>query len=107
MFHVGQKVVRFRDTPEHLRPWSSEAEIRGSVISVGQVVVIRDIDARSVDCTGELTLRFEGIFRPIILTLLGQWEQGFPACCFRPVIERKTDISIFTAMFNRTPETVG
>lgn len=34
-------------------------------------------------------------------------DVGFKACRFRPVVTRKTDIFIFRAMLNTTPETVG
>lgn len=38
---------------------------------------------------------------------VGQYHQGYSARRFRPVVERKTDISCFKAMLNTAPETVG
>lgn len=87
-FHVGQKIecIKLTFNPA----WRGK---RRPV--VGRIYTVRDVGVRhqgGVDC--------EGVWLDEIINPLhpSGHEYGFFAACFRPVVERKTDISIFTAM---------
>lgn len=96
-FHVGQKVV----LATHEVPASAQHQLRrkggwSAKMYIGSIWTIRDIDARYIPFFGFPALRFEehaGTIRHV--AGYGDIESGFPAPCFRPVTERKTDISIF------------
>jgi len=83
------------------------------MIRKGSVYTIRDIDHRAEFLLhGAPTIRLEEVVAPIQLgTILEwSWEPGFHPRRFRPVIERKTDISIFTEMLTpkvREREDIG
>ena len=91
MFRVGQKVVCVDDElePGCIR-WGGVAPVKGQVYTVsGFGKALRG---------DELCLRL--------------FELSTPAWCylahrFRPIVERKTDISIFTAMLDRVPADAG
>ena len=98
-FRVGQKVVAVSQ---------NNRDVSVSDLVVGQIYTIRDIDSRAADAgyhDGELTIRLEEIFNPVRRTTIGDWEAGYVAHRFRPVVEHKTDISVFTAML--TPSKQG
>lgn len=86
-FHVGQKVVCVDATSRHWsRRWISE----------GVVYVVAglrfDGSHEFKDHLGSTyALDLEGVGKP----------NGFGASRFRPLVERKTDISVFTAMLDR------
>lgn len=86
-FHVGQKVVCIKNGWDSL----TYNEVGPAFRSV---YTIRTIDAED----GDAMLRFEEIVNEVHNYREGQHECQFWARWFRPVIERKTDISIFTAM---------
>lgn len=101
-FHVGQKVV------------CVDGEFNGyfhdvSILPVeGCVYTIRSIELMTA-LTGEQSpiIRLVEVVNAIMPWEIGDAEIGFVPRRFRPVVERKTDISIFTAMLNKTPEQVA
>lgn len=94
-FHVGQKVVCVDDTANN-GPLSANMH---NLIRKGEVYTIRDIDHRAAGIHGSPSVRLEEVACPIQpATILGPWEPGFHPRRFRPAIERKTDIGIFTAL---------
>ncbi len=91
-FQVGQKVMMKHDRGR----WADLA--LGCVApEFGVVYTIRDVLGDQE--TG--FLRFNEIKNPIIVTHIGIGEPMFEARMFRPVVERKTDISIFTEILDR------
>jgi hypothetical protein len=82
-FHPGMKVECISDNwfNEHA-PW------RKPEVSKGQIYIVRDL----TDCFGYPGLYFEGL------------RACYHQDAFRPIVEKKTDISIFTAML--TPKKV-
>lgn len=90
-FHVGQKVVCVdaSDTGKY-SPWPTHGSLHG--LCAGRVYTVRDWGLyRDQPC-----LWLEEIARPIKSSQHG--ETGFSIYRFRPVVERKTDISVFTEM---------
>lgn len=102
-FHVGQKVVCIKrgkwesSHPEGRVPKSETQPV------FGRVYTIREIEPFIID--GYQGLLFEEIFNPLGESPL---EVCFNASRFRPIIERKTDISIFTKILDghRQPDLV-
>ena len=103
-FYVGQKVVCVDDTPDK-HPMRA-ANMAG--LMAGTIYTVRAI--RVHDHSGRPGLMLQEIMRPI---LGGDGrEQPFSVQRFRPAVERKTDISIFTRILddvkhNRATEIVG
>lgn len=95
-FHVGQKVVCVDDqnfrNPDHIgTPIAPTAPVRGTVYHV-----------RSFSPSGNVLLA-EIVCAPHAWEW-GYGEGGWLPRRFRPVTERKTDISIFTAMLTPNRE---
>lgn len=101
MFHVGQRVVCLRSGWKPQVCWLCAPE-------VGEEYIIRTID----DYSGRPGLRFHWLINPPFDFRDGFIEPAFVATNldgslnFRPVVERKTDISIFTALLNPVPSKV-
>ncbi|KQZ49739.1 hypothetical protein ASD54_12435 [Rhizobium sp. Root149] len=98
-FTVGMKVVCIRP--------SGHLEFScccNTVPELGQVYTIRQIEKNPAN--GEIYFRLEEIVNPPRYYAEGYGEYCFHRSWFRPVVERKTDISIFRAMLNKTPEQV-
>lgn len=76
-FHVGQKVVCVNDGWRLVAGPKAIAEVRK-----GDVLTVHSVLERGAKCF----LHFR------------EATHGYDANCFRPVVEPKTDISIFTAM---------
>lgn len=96
-WHVGMKVVCIREwdhTPGNACP------------QVGAVYTIRAIEVCD-EGTGDLFLQFHEIINPQCWWPNGYGELSFWEGGFRPVVKRKTDISIFTAMLNPADDLVG
>ena len=92
-FHVGQKVVLAfpYDGQTH-----SAASFCGETLpSAGVVYTIREIEPPSADPLGLVFIRLFEIINPSSHEF---GECAFNSQRFRPVVERKTDISIFTDM---------
>jgi hypothetical protein len=88
-FRVGQKVVCIRRRQGDLFDGEHDPVL-------GQVYTIRSLSYWE----GMLGLHLEEIINPIVMTRCGILERCFYAYRFRPVVERKTSIEIFTAMLN-------
>lgn len=89
-FHVGQKVVCV--DARAIEPFTGAHGMLGD-LALGSIYSVASI---SRDGNG-VVLHLNEILRPS--------NKGYYAVRFRPVIERKTDISIFTAML--TPNRVN
>lgn len=99
-FRVGQKVVCIDDVwPPYRHPLILLRPVHG------EVYTIRFIEpaAYGIGVLLEEIRNHPSVFRD------GAGEPGFLARRFRPLIERKTDISIFTEMLNtkETPVKAG
>jgi hypothetical protein len=96
---MGQKVVFVDDTGID-NPEIVGNRYRFIFPAKGSVYTIRNITVS--DFTGDAVLLLKEIDNRGTADATG-WmkEPGIEACRFRPVIERKTDISIFTAMLNK------
>lgn len=101
MFHVGQKVVCVNDegqSPESGQRWIT----KGHVYVISWVGNYRNIRrGKNAHC-----VRLDGIDRSGLYNGRAYHDTPFYASRFRPVIERKTDISLFTAMLNPAPSKV-
>lgn len=99
-FRVGQKVVCKRvKIAEFAMSISFQCPL------VGAIYTIRAINDWG---GGRVLLRFYELDNSHLIGLHGGTvEPGFPYTYFAPVVERKTDIEIFRAMLNTTPEKVG
>ncbi len=93
-FHVGQKVVCVDDEWKDVNwKYIPSRPVRGQVYTVRSVHITERTDGP------EVSMLLNEITNPIVAwPKIGKSEGDFPAYRFRPVIERKTDISIFTAM---------
>ncbi len=101
-FHVGQKVVCIRGLePGSGYGWEIQPEIN-------EVYTIRDIDCERESCPDPIGLRLvEIVNKPALYYGCVEPSEGsFGSSRFRPVVERKTDISIFTEMLHSVPERV-
>jgi hypothetical protein len=88
MFYVGQKVVCVDDRSPDLN-WEHP-------VSAGEVYTVQWAGVYQFRCTGRPTLLAVRLFE-----VIREWPDGntpLGAYRFRPVVERKTDISIFTKM---------
>lgn len=95
-FYVGQKVVCI----DNNRDGGYGDEI---VPDVGPVYTVREL----FSCNGHDWLRLREIKNsPRYYTPGGVTEAFFHISRFRPVVERKTSIAIFTAMLNPSTEKV-
>jgi hypothetical protein len=92
-FHVGQKIVCVTDNWQH-----SMRHLVPNIPRKGGIYHVRGHDPTVVapDCVGHEYIWLCEIANPRV----GLTEPSFLAAHFRPVIERSTDISIFTAMLN-------
>lgn len=94
MFHVGQKVVCIKGHPEYV----------GCVVPVvGSTYTIRGVDETCGLLFEEIINRIATCF-DLSSGAISYGECSFWIDRFRPVIERKTDISTFTEML--TPNRV-
>lgn len=103
VFRVGQKVVCVDDD---WASWQVSDMRRAGIASPvkGNIYTVRSVEMMD----GDAFILLSEIVNPIIVySDIGRGEQGWDPVIFRPVVERKTDISIFKAMLNTTPETVG
>ena len=102
-FRVGQKVVMFKQFGPHA---IGRAKDEGVTLPVkGQVYTIREIEEGEGCEAGEtFYLRFNEIWNgPHVCDGI---EPSFHADLFRPVVERKSDISVFHAMLTPSKQKV-
>ena len=112
-FHAGQKVV-FVPVPE---PTEYQLLVKktwldhGFIIPVeGVIYTVRSIGMGMNHIDGEVPVIFLNEIRNKKVPLFGRaglGEPGFSPINFRPVIERKTDISVFKAMLNPSKSQVS
>ncbi|HQR14200.1 MAG TPA: hypothetical protein PLZ37_06525 [Nitrospira sp.] len=96
-FRVGMKVTM-------ISPWPPVHNLFGDIFTeFGIVYTVREV--LMVAATPAIYVA-EIHNPPHYWAKVGKMEQPFPARNFRPVQERKTDISIFTAMLNPSQVTV-
>lgn len=92
-FRVGQKVVC-------VRSWENlygHKNISGPL--EGEIYTIREIGFIHPDRPDILTVRLAEIVNSELDSEeYGKWEPSFAAYRFRPLVERKTDISCFTKL---------
>lgn len=91
-FYVGQKVARYRACPgyEELNPPPMNKEVTISWI-------------REVVFEGETLTVIDLIEYPSpTVSSVPEWQRGWAAEYFRPIVSRPTSISIFTAMLGPT-----
>jgi hypothetical protein len=108
MFRVGQKVVMIRRKSGYSMACGGDEYGWPSCINVGGIYTIRDVETRADRFGWPVMLRFEEFIADTCdlgFVGLGIWELGFPGDCFRPVVDRSTDISIFQAMLNPKKQT--
>lgn len=104
-FHVGQKVVFVggdRTGPNVIR-------IPGC-LKKGDVYTVREIDPIYIPYFGHPGIRVEEFIAPSVMWRGRMVEACRTSDAFRPLIERKTDISIFTEMLTpkvRALEDIG
>lgn len=101
-FHVGQKVVlaRMAKNAEGHRKFSESRGYAVTYPELGRIYTVREIFLHE---TGAVAMRLVEIVNPVVQYKNGEKELCFDAANFRPIVERKTDISIFKAML--TPKT--
>ena len=90
-FRVGQKVICVDDANQDWTPGETDVR-RGKIYTI-----------RSVNCFKQPGLYLVEINNPPMLTDSGFIERDFLQRRFRPIVERKTDISIFTRMLTSKP----
>lgn len=96
MFRIGQKVVCIDDDWSHPRDYL--------VTNFPKLNVIYTVRGFVEDSTGQD--RTFILLDEVVNPLIGGIESSFLAACFRPAVERKTSIDIFTAMLNQSQVTV-
>lgn len=101
MFSIGQKVVCI--TRRSLYPNYIGRLRHPPALKVGGIYTIRDIDARYIELVGEPGVRLEELCFPPHECIWGMVEPAFAMSRFRPIVERKTDISLFTEMLPKEP----
>lgn len=93
-FVVGQKVVLVHDFDPGVR-----ASAPGDGITLPQMGVVYTIREIGLYCDEPIVWLNEIVNEPhFYIDIFDVAEQGFGATRFRPVVEKKTDISVFTAM---------
>lgn len=104
-FQVGQKVVCIDDSePDFI---STVAQVVGGMdgLRKGATYTIRSVFVDPF--YNAVCVRIVEIQRLPLSVVRGvRYEGGYDPARFRPVIERKTDISIFTALLTSQPEQV-
>jgi len=104
MFRVGQKVVRIGSSPDAERMLALLTERYGhfSHPAIGEVCTVATIN----EWTHWTLFTFREHDNSHLIAKIGcKYEPGFDAKHFRPVVARKTDISIFTKILtdNKIP----
>lgn len=102
-FRVGQKVVGIKG--HGVKPTPNQA----ITIRANQVLTIRAIQsAKRSNGEEQIGLLFEEIRNVSVPTIYGQWELDYDARCFRPAVERGTDLgmSILRNLLNKTGKPV-
>jgi hypothetical protein len=104
MFRVGMKVVCVDGeySGSLVRQTLGGDEYEVPMPKRETIYTIRDIEFQSESVCA---VRLEEIVNPICRSISdGVMEPNYRSTRFRPVVERKTDISLFTAMLNPTKQ---
>ena len=104
MFHVGQKIVCVNDDAVNIAVLSGLCDVNfywPNRPKKGGIYTLRDVMFDEVFCI--YGLRLVEIVNPVRLFVGGFREGGFREDQFRPLEERKTDISVFQRMLNGEP----
>jgi hypothetical protein len=88
-FRIGQKVECIREAGIGKKNLETDARF-------GEVYTIRGF----LEYDGILGLFLQEIINPPTLTTIGVIERAMTASRFRPIVECKADISVFTALLN-------
>jgi hypothetical protein len=102
MFYVGQKVIRVTE-PKGTALGDAIYYPGYTFTKLGGIYTVRAIYLEKFSSEAGLieTLLLEELRNPLVRwKTLGLHEVGFAASNFRPVVERKTDISIFTTILD-------
>lgn len=102
MFRVGMKVVCVNDDPFFVVKKGRNASMDG--LRKGAVYAIRATGV--CPCWLVQVVWLDEIVREIEDGFERYGELGFGAARFRPIVEKKTDISIFTSMLTPAPKKV-
>jgi hypothetical protein len=98
-FRVGQKVVCIdADFPHSMYSEYVQFPKKNGVYEIRGILPFVD------PADGRQFIYLAGITNRKLAYLQGAFESAFPSNRFRPIVERKTDISVFTKML--TPEGV-
>ncbi len=92
MFRIGQKVVCVEDRAE------AAGDILDGWIKAGNIYVIRSMEFCPVQ--NRLGVRVEGVILPTN-PFFNDEENLIEAFRFRPIVEKKTDISVFEEILRR------
>jgi hypothetical protein len=108
MLHIGQHVVcvddRFVGENGVFDPTFTE---RCPNLPVkGRIYTVRGFVVPCAGCPRTPGILLEEIINPPCAYIEGTFEPSFFPLHFRPLTDRKTDISVFMAMLNETLETV-
>jgi hypothetical protein len=88
-FRVGQKVIRIGSASGNVVGRRLVRDLGFSYPAMGDVVTIKTIN----DWPTQTVLTFHEHDNSHLIGYSGTLEPGFDAICFRPIQERKTDIS--------------
>jgi hypothetical protein len=100
-FHIGQKVVCIDADPTFI---NQHGNLDMDGLTKGCVYTIRAIG--EAPFWGGTSIWLEEIHRSIEPLWMQLGEMPYDVRRFRPVVEKKTDISIFTAMLTPSPKQV-
>ncbi len=94
-FRVGQKVVCIK-----ANFYNPQYKLPHNLPKVGDIYTIRNMDIGTCGDDGvpQVALMFHELVYPVLKC---GFEFSFSASSFRPLVDRKTDISIFTRMLKR------
>ena len=106
MFHIGQRVIcvddRFVGENRVFDPTFTER--CPNVPVKDHIYTVRDFVVPYAGYPGTPGILLEEIINPPCPYFEGTFEPSFFPLHFRPFSQRKTEISVFTAMLKKTPE---
>lgn len=100
-FHVGQRVVcveTWVDDPNRLGRMGEEGPVAGHVYTIREIGMFHPMFPDSVNVRLVEIVNAARDYCSPSGDVFRTWEPSFGAFRFRPVVDRKTDISVFQAM---------
>lgn len=91
MFFVGQKVVCVNDDTEEFKTPGHKWTCRGFILKKGEIYTIRSLET-GIDNHPTMKL--------VEVADRSERDKGYRRERFRPLVEKKTDISLFKSMLN-------